>query len=277
MPAYTQAITSRYESIYKNSTLLDGDYPRAYDSPMAGPGYNFYTEDLSVICVVRKHNNSNKYVISANWNQVTNLTGNVGNSKKATINLDGELITFNVRPQGSIYMYDKDLSLFYQLDTWHESTHPYYWSKNIHFNVENHDTIGLSLITKTTGNTGSDYSTSNTYISVTAGQRSFPATSWMEFNFTVRESGTYYLYVKSKSRTGSGYSFRCSVNGNINTSTVMLTKTNKDWNWYKFTSSGSIPLTMNLTKDSVSKIMIRPNNQYAELDEIIISSNPSLY
>jgi hypothetical protein len=61
-----------------------------------------------------------------------------------TINFDNQELTFELRRQGSVYVYEKTIdgkTLFYQLDKWHENAHPDYWSKDFYFEAEVSDNL----------------------------------------------------------------------------------------------------------------------------------------
>lgn len=129
--SYAQGITSHIEDFFYNSVTLDGD-----KTIFGHPAMNFNTNDTSKHVVVRKHKTQNKYMIAGTVQPLDNSASAI-KTTDATITLDGQSITFPIRKQGSVYMYDKTNAaspVFYQLDGWHESTHPAYWTRD--FNIE---------------------------------------------------------------------------------------------------------------------------------------------
>ncbi|MBL0339542.1 MAG: hypothetical protein IPP71_00650 [Bacteroidetes bacterium] len=145
IPSYAQAITSRYEDFLRNGSLLDGDVANSYINPTA-PGYSFWAGDLRKLVIVRKHNTINKFAITGTLQPNTNIAGSTETESVAKIVLEGQNISFKVRRQGNTYIYDKSnpaAPVFYQLDGWHENTHPSRWSKD--FNLESELLITQTL------------------------------------------------------------------------------------------------------------------------------------
>lgn len=203
-PSYVQALVSRVESFYRASDLMTGDLALKYENPGAGMGYNFKTHDPNVLVVVRKL--GSKYLITGNINQTTNNSGSIEEEKKVTITLDGQDVSFKVRRQGSMYMYDKSNAsapVFYQLDAWHESSHPSWWSKNFLVDAELYDS-GTATI-KTTGYTGGDFSQSDSYVN---------STGPLGYKFTPRDTSptTFYLWVRARASSGTA-NVSASVDG----------------------------------------------------------------
>lgn len=205
---YVQALVSRVDSFYKSSSLMQGDAPVNVDNVSTlGYGYSWLTNDPNALVVVRKSDTSNKYLISTNLNQSTNLTGNVSAEKNLTIKLGGNDVTFKSRRQGSMYIYDNTTPsspVFYQLDAWHEVTHPSYWSKNFSADAEIYDT-GTATI-KTTNYSGTDFSNADSYITSTGN---------VSYNFMPRSGSgtTFSLWVRARSSSASTASMSINVDG----------------------------------------------------------------
>src|SRR6185295_18320158 len=90
----------------------------------------------------------------------------------AQITLNGQTLKFKVRRQGSTYIYDNSNAsapIFYQLDGWHESSHPYYWSKDFNIESELYDNASAAVKIKTdraTGAAAKDFRNSTSYTSL---------------------------------------------------------------------------------------------------------------
>jgi hypothetical protein len=122
MLSYAQAVTSRYYDIFINSADFD------------------YQKKKNTLCIVRKEKGMERYMIDASVFHDDDPKDY--KDLAVTVDVGGQKIKVNARKQGSVYIYDKTDSsniVFYQLDGWHEATHPYYWSKNIEIEGENFD------------------------------------------------------------------------------------------------------------------------------------------
>jgi hypothetical protein len=144
MPAYAQAITSRYEDILRNgNVLLNGSEPL-----VTFPIKNNSDKDLLV--AVRKHDQKEQYIIGATVQPESN-TEAAPLKKNAEINIGGTDMLIAARRQGSVYFLDKSTQpyTFYQLDRWHQYEHPSRWRKEMIFEAEVSDTSSnnIKLIT----------------------------------------------------------------------------------------------------------------------------------
>lgn len=211
---YVQALVSRVDTFYKSSSLMQGDANVHPDNASTlGLGYSWLTNDPNALVVVRKSDTSNKYMISANINQSTNLTGNVAPSKNITIKLGGNDVTFQARRQGSMYIYDNtntSAPVFYQLDAWHEATHPGYWSKNFMIDAELNDTGSATI--KTTGYTGRDFSQADSYVNGNGN---------LGYTFQPRQGSgtTFYLWARARASSGTA-TLTANVDGGSSLSTT---------------------------------------------------------
>src|SRR5437763_8608500 len=85
-----------------------------------------------------------KYLITGCFNTLSNDEGSDPINGNATFSLNSMDLTVPIRRQGSTYIFDNsDPSerVFWQLDAWHESTHPEYWKKDFDFEAEVMDNI----------------------------------------------------------------------------------------------------------------------------------------
>ena len=251
IPAYAQAITSQYEKIFfdsKDFTYIKKDdklviYRKDNSNP-AGPTYAIHASVFS----------------SGNFVPAPTET-------TAKVNIDGDDLKINLRKQGSTYIYDKsDPSniVFYQLDTWHETSHPYYWSKDFVFEAEvSDDTMRHLLKTERPKDADkNDYSNFTTYVSFSNSKQQ------LSFHFEPRkDTGIYYLWIRA--RTTSKNSFvKFLLDGN-STFTVGAIDT-QNFSWYCFTIKGK-PTSLNVSPDIEHELKIVAVDQNLELDKIILS------
>ncbi len=158
MPAYAQAVTSRFEDVLRNGNVL---------RDTAGmPIISYPVSDRHMLITARKHTKKEKYVIAATYQPFSNDSGEIPEKKMVTVLIGKEALTFEVRRQGSVYVYEKlqdGKTLFYQLDSWHENAHPDRWSSNFCFEAETPDTetdlINLETSSKGTAGNFSDFTT----------------------------------------------------------------------------------------------------------------------
>lgn len=273
MPSYVQALISRYEDVLRNGFIHPGDYPRKND---AGTGYSFYTGDLTKYVTVRKHNSGTKYVIAGTQQPVTNNKGNVPAESVATIILDGQTLKFKVRKQGSVYIYDKTNAtapVFYQLDEWHESTHPWYWSKDFIFQAELFDASNNASIKTDIPSTSGDYSNFSTYLT-------FNGIGTVEYNFQPRTQDNQYVWVRARSVDGTKTGFNIKLD-NSGTDKAINCIVDTNWGWYRVYDQWVVDkyvktnLVFNNVTASNHKIIITSQNNKLQIDKIHITKNSS--
>jgi hypothetical protein len=275
MPAYAQAVTSRYEDLLRNGYLMEGDVPNDYINP-AWNAYSFKTGDLRKLVVIRKHNTLAKYAITGTLQPNSNMMGNAENEGVATITLDGQTLKFKVRRQGSTYIYDKTNAaspVFYQLDDWHEAKHPYRWIKDFNFEGELFDNTNTNAIIKTSvpaGTTAGDYTNYTSYVT-------FTAASQVVYNFQPRmgNSSTMYLWVRARSKTGTSTGFNVTLNGGSSNTFDCIKDTN--WVWYRFNTNNAAVTFSGLTASTNYQLAITASNTSLEIDKIAITSNSGAY
>lgn len=125
MPVYAQALSSYYEDILRNGSLVKFDK------------YIQYPKD-DVPVVIRKSNTKKIWIIACTWQTGSNYNKNIGIDKVVKINLGHLSLKLKARRQGSIYVYSEEGAqpICYQIDAWHEYKHPSFWSKNIVLEAE---------------------------------------------------------------------------------------------------------------------------------------------
>ena len=137
-PSYAQATASLYSELLYDGELLFADgkslYAEAIDYSQAT--FFLWAGAMNRMAVARKHNTKEVYVIATAIEPMSNLKGNAMNAMNATIVLPGDAnitLLVETRTQGSVYMLDRTLPTpkLVQLDAWHESSHPWYWSTEV--------------------------------------------------------------------------------------------------------------------------------------------------
>jgi len=276
IPGYAQAVASRFDDLFLNGSLMPGDVPQSISNGNGKPGYTFYAGDMRKLVVARKHNSKALYAITGTIQPHSNMIGNAELESTATVKVDGTTLTFGIRRQGSTYIYDKtnaSSAVFYQLDAWHENSHPYYWSKTFNLEAEIFDNVNTNLELKTqvpAGTTAGDYRNYTTYAS-------FKAVSGAEYNFTPRGTApaTHYVWVRARSRGGVTTGFNISMNG-VQTFNVSCVK-DTNWLWYRYDSGNSAQMTLNNLALTNQKLVITPLNTNLEIDLITITPNAGNY
>ncbi|MBK7965354.1 MAG: T9SS type A sorting domain-containing protein [Bacteroidetes bacterium] len=270
IPGYAQAVASRFDDLFVSGNLMTGDVPQSAASGGGKPGYTFYAGDIRKLVVARKHDSKAKYAITGTIQPNSNMMGNAELDGFATIKIDGNSLTFAIRRQGSTYIYDKtnvSSPVFYQLDAWHESTHPYYWSKTFNLEAEIFDNVNSNIELKTqvpAGTTAGDYRNYTTYTT-------FKTVSGAEYNFTPRgtTAATHYVWVKARSRGGVTTGFNISLNGTSKFNVTCVKDTN--WTWYRYDAGTNAQMTLSNLALTNQKLVITPLNTNLEIDLITIT------
>jgi hypothetical protein len=280
MPSYAQAVTSRFEDLLRNGNLMNGDFPAYYVGGSSAPGYSFWTGDLRQLVSARKHQSLAKYVIAGTIQPNTSMIGDAPNETTAQINLDGNNLKFKVRRQGSTYVYDRTNAaapIFYQLDEWHEKTHPSYWTKDFTVEAELFDNSNATYSLKTTvpaGTAAGDYTNYTTAITYAAGTTSFTP---IEYVFRPRTSSnqTYYLWVRARSKSGTSTGVTVSLDNGAAKTISCITDT--VWNWYRYDACNMQPVSFTgVTTTGDHTIRFTPANAEVEFDKFMLTTNVAL-
>ncbi len=275
IPSYAQAVTSRYEDILRGGSLMNGDMSYSVSTPTQ-PGYSFNTGDARKLVVVRKHDTQNKYAIVGTLQPNSNMIGNAEIEGDASITLNSQTLQFKVRRQGSTYIYDlSDAAnpVFYQLDGWHESTHPSRWTKEFNFEAELYDNTptGSKIKTQVPANTAAgDFRTYTSYVA--ASGTATPST--LEYNFTVRNQPNYYIWVRARSRGGVSTGMNVNLSGQAAKSISCVTDT--AWNWYSIDACSRTAISFLALTNQNYTLQITPSNANLEIDRIYMTIDPTL-
>ncbi len=256
MPAYAQAITSRFEDVLKNGNVL---FDEAHN-----PIISYPDDDNHVLITARKLNSGEKYVIAGTYQPFSNDSSEIPESKYVTITINGHSLSFEIRRQGSVYVYEKtpdNRSIFYQLDKWHENKHPQRWSKDYCFEAEVADSgVGATDIFTTHDGNEDDYKNYVSYVHLQSDKSYF-------YYFTNRDSinTDRFLWIRYK---GNG-KISVEISNHFNLGIFEkkdLTKTD-DWKWLK------IPLSMAYDYRDENIIKINSLKGEIDIDKFVITTN----
>lgn len=250
-PSLAQATMTHFEDIMRSGSLLAGDMIDVSHNPDI-PLYQFNTGASNKVVVIRKHDSMNKYAITGTYQNSSNVINSTPINSTAVFTLNGEQLTINIRRQGSTYIYDNSSpsnKVFYQLDGWHEYSHPSRWSKDIEIEAEVFNTA-----------TGFRKSYLPSFPNLTSFITVVTLSNNQTASYTVfpRDVTTKYLFVKA-SGTGTleanvdGALYNFSVNG---------------LGWYKVTLGSITATSHNLILKSLST---------HEVDSISVTSNATKY
>lgn len=232
-PVYAQAITSRYEDILRQGNVLKDEN--------GVPAIRYWAGDPRILVTVRKHDTKPVYVIAGNINPISNLKDNVEDSQTAVIKLDGTLLKFEVRRQGSVYIYDKTVTgnpVFYQLDAWHEAGHPSWWSKNFLFDAEVFDKgKNVTIHTETTHSTPGDFSDFTSYWATASGK------GCAEYVFVPRSKAqeNLSLHIRARSADGKATGVKVFLDGKSVGEISCIQS--RDWQWTETCGGQKLLLT----------------------------------
>lgn len=273
IPPYSQAITSRYEDLFRNGFLMNGDVPDNYITPV-NPGYSFNSGDARKLIVARKHISQNKYAITGTIQPNSSMKGNTELEDDAQMILDGQTLKFKVRRQGSTYYYDNtntSAPVFYQLDSWHETTHPYYWTKDFKIEAELFDNTNTNVAVKTerpNGTAAGDFRNFTSYLS-------FSTASEVQYNFQPRglTASTYHVWVRARSKDGSLTGMTVKLDNGANQSIGCVNST--AWQWYRYDAATLLAIKYNNVSLQNHVLKITPTNTKLEIDQINITTSSS--
>ena len=119
---------------------MSGNQSACFDPRWPPVNYRFWAGSQSVVVVARQHRLTSKYLIATTVQPQSNMVGNAPLSVNISFMLNGHNVSLESRRQGSVYVLDNATGTpsLTQLDSWHESSHPSWWSKDFHFEAEGH-------------------------------------------------------------------------------------------------------------------------------------------
>lgn len=264
IPVYAQAVSSRYEEFFRNGMSLQGDVPGNFLVTTLSsnkPKYLFRTGDNRKLVAVRKLYNQQKYIITTAQMVDANTVGNAMDVSWDKFKLGQDSLLAEFRRQGSVYFYDADSGVFYQLDKWHQREHPERWDKNIDIEAEVFDNSYNAKI-KTYGLTrnGSTLNTTN-YVSCINMNRA----SMVEYNFSPRTTAVSSQYVFFRIRnTESGTTKKMNIRISNNSTITIKCIEDTAWTWYR--------VRMPVYPNTNNKIMVFPGGE-VELDKFVVTED----
>lgn len=265
-PSYSQAVTSWYEDVFRNGHLMDGDVPDNYTTP-DGPGYSFDAHDFRKLIVARKHDTMNKYAITGTIQNHSNMANATEKEADASIQFEASELQFKIRRQGSTYIYDNtntSAPVFYQVDGWHEFSHPERWSTDFEIEAElfQSTSSGASLATEVpAGALPGDFRDYTTYVHSVS-------TDSITYHITNRIVDEYYIWVRARNNSGVSKSMDIVLDNTAAQTISCIDDT--DWNWY--TIKACLVESLNglpLSRGNHSITLVLPAN--IELDKLLIT------
>lgn len=252
MPAYAQAITSRFEEELKNGNVLLNKHSE--------PIITYGTNDRHVLVTARKHNDKEKYIICGTYQPFSNEVNDLPEKKNISIEIAGKDLSFEIRRQGSVYVYEKTNEgkvLFYQLDKWHENKHPDHWSGDFYFEAEVADTSLSNASLFTINRKENDFSYYTTYVTLEKNVTT-------AYHFTQRDStnSLKYLWVCYK---GEGSLSVIMSNDSKKILQEEKIQRTENWKWHKIELNDT-----SFSRDH--KLLLTCKKGSVDLDKLVISS-----
>ncbi|MEM7656645.1 MAG: hypothetical protein AAF399_10990, partial [Bacteroidota bacterium] len=204
MPAYAQAITSRYEHILREGDLLLDEEGEPIVRTWAG--------NPMILATVRKHPDQPIYIISTTLQPLSNGKGVVADQDVAWIDIEGQLIQLMSRRQGSTYYLDLQSStepIFFQLDSWHEAGHPAYWSEDFAWEGEVPDYVqGGKVQTEFPADReASDFTSFTSFLQLEGED------ACAKYHFQPRETSSYSLSLVGRKQGNGAAKITCLIDG----------------------------------------------------------------
>ncbi|MBI3501146.1 MAG: hypothetical protein HY063_05070 [Bacteroidetes bacterium] len=254
MPVYAQAITSRFENIFRHGEIMNV------------PEFIFPSGDKRIMIVAKKIIGKKIYAITGTIQNLSNKKGDAPLNAIAEINLDGAKLKFEVRRQGSTYIYNAEDSqhpVFYQLDAWHEASHPSRWSKDFYFEAElfDNDEKNISIKTELPANAKeNDFSSFTSYISCYK-------SSSLKYFFTPRDSAASFLFqilMRGKEKKSGIKIF-------LDGTEIAEIKNNieQNWKWF-FIDEKKFPLSFKNLTNKIHELSITPSDNTIEINKFVL-------
>jgi hypothetical protein len=204
IPSYAQGAMSRAEDLLRGTLVTNtaGNLPAVYTNPTANDGFLLATGDKTVPAFARQ--SGSKYLITAAVMRNHNMQESAQEqTKNVNVTVGGDNLRIQARQQGSMYVYDKSNTaapIFYQLDGWHERTHPSYWTGDFSIEAEMPDSGTAQLVTYVPGVASKDFTPGNYTTAVKN------ASGTLSYNFQPRNaasSGTETRYLWFRANNNS--------------------------------------------------------------------------
>jgi len=277
-PSYAQGIASRYDdALYDPASVWRMDV-RAPD-----PGS---------LAVVRQA--GRRFVIAVSTHTLSNeRTGRSHSERTLALQIDlddvaATLETLRVpaRAQGSVYLLDARASppTLVQLDTWHESTHPAYWSTDFAFEAEVDDgrtsAGGTSLVTRTERVMGApewDFGAATTYLAASASSfAELPpgAAPRASYTFSPRSDTTYAVWVRARTRARAG-TVRVAVDDGPSQSLGCVR--DAAWTWVRLACPSADAASLGEVTAGQHTLHVEPSSTDVEIDAIRLVASDACF
>lgn len=277
MPAYAQATMTHIGGFLKHGKLMTSDVPVSYVEQYNGfgrPSYLQYSGHPHKLVLTRQVKQEStgqmidRYAIMGTIQPYSNYANSTPSVDTVTIALAGQNLTFEIRRQGSTYIYDKTDAanpVFYQVDKWHESSHPSRWDREFWIEAECTDNGITNKVIKT-DNTVNNLN--GDYTSYTTHARPASSTGSLIYYFhPVDTNATYYVWVRVKKTSTSNPTLKININGQ-NSKGVSITDTN--FQWYSVARNGTRLAYTNLNANRDHRLRIYGTTDVA-IDQIYIT------
>ncbi|MEM6804301.1 MAG: hypothetical protein AAF696_23065, partial [Bacteroidota bacterium] len=189
------------------------------------------TTDPRIFATARKGDVGKIYVVAVSIQPQSNIKGNVPDQVEAVIELDGLQLKLMARRQGSVYYLDlseKDEPICYQLDSWHETGHPSFWSKDFQFEAEVFD-YSQNQVMKTerkSPTSPGDFRSFSSFLRATG------ENACSKYHFSPRKSeSSYTLKVRARKSKGSNGKLGIQLD-NTQVGEIKVIRSG-DWRWYE--------------------------------------------
>lgn len=310
-PSYSQAVMSHEEGLYDNSELLVGDFN---DYAINNPDwdlYRFWAGRYADLVVARKGKTGTAYdgqylfsgtiqnTTSGNWKEVQVLERDV----EVDIENNGDPLKFEIRKQGSTYFYDPSNDafsgepLFYQLDSWHEYSHPSWWTTDFYFEAElyeDHSGLENTYVRRTEDATSGgavtdqDFTDYNTYLTYKCSACT-TETFWqadggplMDFRFETRDAstqGSFTFLIRARKKSSASSATGVTVQLNHNAQAVAIGCINStSWEWYAVDiNPNNLNTLATFSTPDVKKyrLTLFPHSSELEIDKFVLTTQTS--
>ncbi|KAA3604261.1 MAG: hypothetical protein DWQ01_22525 [Planctomycetota bacterium] len=290
MPSYAQAVLTRFPDMFWDSTLMEGDVPLDPLNWNGTSGYSFWGGRANRYIVVRKANQSDRYLITGTIQPDSNKMGNTPLQDVAEIDLDGERYRFGIRRQGSTYLLDRtdpDHPVVLWLDEWHQAIHPFRWSQDFVLEAELFDAVmgDFPYETKTTAPAvAGDFSQVETFVNFPLPPPTNPGNlaaqnrgtrQGLSFQFEIRNLDMldYFVWVRCRLNSGTGARMAVSLDG---TATALSQSfSSASFVWLRLDRGNTqYPLKLKNLGEGSHEILLMPRFGDVDVDKLVLTSDP---
>jgi hypothetical protein len=280
-PIYAHAVTSRYESILKDtaSQFLLETWP---SNPQTLVAVRKLGKQFVIAASLQVENNTlaQRQLGEAMTDVALDLDDN---PSTAPVN-----VRIRARRQGSVYVYDGTSAAtptMTQLDTWHEASHPMRWSPDLAFEAEMNDgqtnASGNTWVTRTERPSSAavgDYSTFTTRMQLSGAANSWTAAQFgsaprLTFRANPRQTRDYAVWVRARlqSATAPVGSVRVRVDGGTVRTLGCVTGTS--WKWVRLDcgTPAADPARVTLTAGQHT-LEVSPGNTQVLIDRVLLTT-----